>query len=320
MKLLVSGSLAFDRIMDFRGRFADHIVPEQIHTLNVSFVSDEVKITPGGTAGNICYTLGLLQERPVLLGEIGKDGEDYLKNFAKQGVMTNAVKIVADQETASAYIMTDQDDNQVTCFVLGAMRHRWTFAQVSPLLRTIGSGRVMAIIAPGNLSLTAVLVKAYRAKQVPFIFDPGQQMTAMPLALFREAMGWCNIFISNEYEFELAAKRLGLSSTTLRDRLSISITTFGPKGSEIYTHGKRLARVAAVKLRKVVDPTGAGDAYRAGLLKGLALGYTVEIAAELGSLAASYCVAEAGTQRHSFTLDEFKERGRKHFGKKFMTL
>ncbi len=318
MKLLVSGSLAFDRIMDFYGRFADHIVPEQIHTLNLGFVAEEIKVTPGGTAGNICYTLGLLKEKPILLGEVGGDGKDYLKSFTKQGVVTSGVKIITDQNTPSAYIMTDQDDNQVTCFVLGAMRHRWVVAEAEPAVRAARGGRALAIVAPSNLSLLAILVKLYRKYHVPFIFDPGQQTTAISLKLFREAMGWCNIFISNEYEFGLSAKRLGLSAETLRERLPISITTFGPKGSEVYTHGKRVAHVSAVKVRKVTDPTGAGDAYRAGLLKGLSLGYTVEIAAELGSLAASYCVAEKGTQHHRFTLNEFKERGRRHFGKKFM--
>ena len=319
MRLLVSGSLAFDRIMDFPGRFADHIVLEQIHKLNVSFVAPSVKVTPGGTAGNICYTLGLLKEKPILFGEVGDDGENYLCDLTRLGVVTGAVVKLPQEHTPSAYIMTDQDDNQVSCFVLGAMRHRWTLSGVSSHLQGLGNGQAMAILAPGNLSLLATLITTYRKHKIPFIFDPGQQLTAIPLRLFREAMSWCNIFISNEYEFSLSAKRLGLAATTLRDRLAISITTFGPKGSEIYTHGRRLARIPAVVARKAVDPTGAGDAYRAGLLKGLALGYTVEVAAELGSLAASYCVAEAGTQTHRFTLEEFKKCGRRHFGQKFMS-
>lgn len=318
MKLLVSGSLAFDRIMDFHGRFADHIVPEQIHTLNVSFVAPEVKVTPGGTAGNICYTLSLLKEKSILLGEVGSDGDVYLKNLSKSGVEIGEVKNLGAEQTPSAYIMTDQNDNQVSCFVLGAMRHRWTAAQLEPAIRKTAGNKALAIIAPGNLTLLAVLIKLYRKYRIPFIFDPGQQMTAIPLKLFREAMAWCNLFISNEYEFSLAAKRLALSSETLRDRLPISITTFGPKGSEVYTHGKREAKVSAIRVRKVVDPTGAGDAYRAGLLKALALSYNLEIAARYGTVAASYCVAVAGTQAHSFTYQEFLERGRRHFGHRFI--
>lgn len=314
MQLYISGSLALDRIMNFPGKFADHILPDKIHILNVCFLVDGLSEYFGGTAGNIAYNLALLGEKPTILGCGGKDFAPYLERLKKLGLPLSGIRMVDSQFTAGAYITTDETDNQITGFNPGAMRERCGF--VFPQKH---EGPVMAIISPGNVNDMVELPDYFKKAGIPYIFDPGQQITALSGADMARAIEGSFALCTNDYELELIMKATGLSKAQLLERTGALVTTLGEQGSLINQKGQE-AKVAPYKVEKALDPTGAGDAYRAGLLKGLSLGLTLPQAAELGSVAASFCVEQRGTQEHYFTLAEFNARLEKGFGQRIWHL
>jgi adenosine kinase len=308
MQLYVSGSLALDRIMNFPGKFADHILPDKIHILNVCFLVDGMNEYFGGTAGNIAYNLALLGEKPLILGCGGKDFAPYAERLEGFGLSLAGIRTVADQFTAGAYITTDETDNQITGFNPGAMRERcgYTFPETH-------TGPVMAIISPGNVNDMVELPEFFKKAGIPYIFDPGQQITALTGAQMASAIDGSYALCTNDYELELVMKATGFSRAELLQRTGALITTLGEQGSVI-AEGVTETRVAAVKVDKALDPTGAGDAYRAGLLKGLSLGRGLADAAALGSVCAAFCVEEKGTQEHYFTLEAFNSKLGSNFG------
>ena len=309
MQLYVSGSLALDRIMNFPGKFADHILPDKIHILNVCFLVDGMSEYFGGTAGNIAYNLALLGEKPLILGCAGKDFAPYAARLTNLGLSLSGIRTVADQFTAGAYITTDQSDNQITGFNPGAMRERCGYKFPKK-----HDGAVMAIISPGNVQDMVELPEYFKQAGIPYIFDPGQQITALTGAQMVQAISGSYALCTNDYELELVMKATGLSRAELLTRTGALVTTLGDQGSVI-AEGTKETRVPAVKVDKALDPTGAGDAFRAGLLKGLRLGQSLSEAAALGSVCAAYCVEQRGTQEHSFSLDAFNEQLNEHFGR-----
>ncbi|MDR3639762.1 MAG: carbohydrate kinase family protein [Humidesulfovibrio sp.] len=308
MQLYVSGSLALDRIMNFPGKFADHILPDKIHILNVCFLVDGLNEYFGGTAGNIAYNLALLGEKPLILGCAGKDFAPYAKRLEGFGLSLAGIRTVAEQFTAGAYITTDETDNQITGFNPGAMRERcgYKFPEKH-------DGKAMAIISPGNVNDMIELPEYFKKAGIPYIFDPGQQITALTGAQMASAIDGSFALCTNDYELELVLKATGLSRAEILKRTGALVTTLGEQGSVI-AEGARETRVPAVKVDKALDPTGAGDAYRAGLLKGLCLGRSLVDAAALGSVCAAFCVEKKGTQEHGFTLDVFNARLSAKFG------
>jgi len=308
MQLYVSGSLALDRIMNFPGKFADHILPEKIHILNVSFMVEGLSEYYGGTAGNIAYNLAMLGEKPLILGCVGKDFSPYAKRLESLGLPLEGIRVVADQFTAGCYITTDESDNQITGFNPGAMRERCGFQFPAK-----HQGPVMAIISPGNVSDMIELPEYFKKAGIPYIFDPGQQITALTGEQMASAIEGSFALCTNDYELEMVMKATGLSRAELLGRTGALVTTLGDQGSLIAQGGGE-TRVPALKVEKALDPTGAGDAFRAGLLKGLCLGRSLEKAAELGSVCAAYCVEKKGTQEHSFTLGDFNARLSAHCG------
>lgn len=309
MQLYISGSLALDRIMNFPGKFADHILPDKIHILNVCFLVDGMSEYFGGTAGNIAYTLALLGEKPLVLGCAGKDFAPYARRLEGLGLPLDGIRSVPDQFTAGAYITTDEADNQITGFNPGAMRERCGYR-----FPDRHDGPVMAIISPGNVSDMVELPDTFKKAGIPYIFDPGQQITALSGADMARAIDGAFALCTNDYELELIMKATGLSRGQLLERTGALITTLGEQGSVVARNGSE-TRVPALKVQKALDPTGAGDAYRAGLLKGLCLGWDLAEAAGLGAVCAAYCVEKKGTQEHGFSLAEFNVRLKEHCGR-----
>ena len=308
MQIFVSGSLAYDRIMDFPGRFVDHILPEKIHILNVCFMVNGLTERFGGTAGNIAYNLALLGEKPVILATAGKDFGPYREWLTSLGLPLMGIKEIPEEFTAGAYITTDLSDNQITGFNPGAMKHRseYNFDGVDP-------AAALGIVAPGSLEDMLAYTRAYKARGVPYIFDPGQSIPAWGGAELQEMAAGAAALIVNDYELEMFRQKTGLTEADLLKLTPTLLTTRGEAGSYLLTIAGR-EDLPAVRVGQVLDPTGAGDAYRAGLLKGLALGLNWPAAARLGAVLASFCVEQQGTQEHRLEDAEFWARYRQNFG------
>ena len=308
MNIYVSGSLAYDRIMDFPGRFSDHILPDKIHILNVCFTVNGMVEKFGGTAGNIAYSLRLLKEKPVILATIGKDYQGYFEWLKKNDISTEGIKIIEGEFTASAYITTDKSDNQITGFNPGAMKHpsRYEFKDANP-------EKGIGIIAPGNLEDMMEYAEVFKSKGIDYICDPGQSLTLWKGDDLKEWIKGSSILISNDYEMELIMNMTGLYKKELLSLTKAIITTLGEKGSTISNKHYDIY-VPAVKVKDIIDPTGAGDAYRAGLIKGLVTGRSIETAAKMGAVASAYAIEEYGTQEHSYSYEEFVKRYKENFG------
>jgi len=308
MTIFVSGSLAYDRIMDFPGRFVDHILPEKIHILNVCFMVNGLTERFGGTAGNIAYNLALLEEKPVILATGGRDFGPYRDWLAGLDLPLTGIRMIDEEFTAGAYITTDLADNQITGFNPGAMKHQseYRFDGANPK-------DSLAIIAPGNLPDMLAYSRHYKEMGLPYIFDPGQSIPAWGAEELREMATGALAIIVNDYEMEMFHQKTGLGEGELQNLALALIITKGEEGSELIVPEGREVIPPAKPLR-VQDPTGAGDAYRAGLIKGLTLNLPWATAALLGSTLASFAVEQAGTQEHRFTLSDFQHRYQENFG------
>jgi len=300
--------MAYDRIMDFPGRFSDHILPDKIHILNVCFTVNGMREKFGGTAGNVAYSLSLLNERPVILATIGRDYANYFEWLKKNNISLEGIKIIDEEFTAGAYITTDKADNQITGFNPGAMKYQADFR----LLKS-NPEKSIVLIAPGNLQDMKDYAKECRSKGTPYICDPGQSLTQWDKDSLIEWIDGSMMLITNDYELEMIMNATDKSRKELLDLTKTIITTFGEKGSMVSTAGSNIS-VPAAKAGDVVDPTGAGDAFRAGLLKGIATGKGIETSAKMGAVAAVYAVEKYGTQEHRYTYEEFNERYRSNFG------
>ncbi len=302
MKILVSGSLAYDRIMNFDGRFSDHILPDKIHVLNVCFNVNGLQEKLGGTAGNIAYGLAQLGERPSVLGCLGKDGGRYLEWLTRQGIDISGVRSVEEEFTAGAFITTDRSDNQITGFNPGAMKIPCGFD-----VACLDPAESMVIVAPGNLDDMTLLPEAMRRCGVPFIFDPGQALNIFQGPQLRQAFSGASLLISNDYELEMIKRMTGLELEHILELVGGVITTKGDQGS-VLTQKHRRIEFPIVPAAQVQDPTGAGDAYRAGLLKGLAQNLDLPEACLWGATLSSYAVAFYGTQEYQLERDAFMAR------------
>lgn len=303
MEIYISGSLAYDRIMNFDGRFADHILPDKIHVLNVCFNVNGLQEKLGGTAGNIAYGLAQLGERPRVLACLGQDGARYLEWMGSQGIETRHVRQVPNEFTAGAFITTDKSDNQITGFNPGAMNHSCGFTA-----STLDPAGSLAIVAPGNLEDLTGLPQAFRQQGVPFIFDPGQSLNILSGPQVKEAITGALALISNDYELEMIQRMTGLDLAGLLGLAQNVITTKGDQGSLLHRGDGSQVAIPVVPASQVQDPTGAGDAYRGGLLKGLAQGLELAEACLWGATLASYAVACYGTQEYSLDMDDFRRR------------
>jgi adenosine kinase len=308
MQVFVSGSLAYDRIMDFPGKFSDHILPDKIHILNVCFTVNGLKEQFGGTAGNIAYNLVLLGEQPRILAAVGQDFDKYAVWLEQHGLSMEGIRRIEEEWTAGAYITTDEGDNQITGFNPGAMKYPslFDFDGVAP-------ERSLTIVSPGNLEDMRSYCEACRKKKIPYIFDPGQSIPSFSGEDLMNMLSGSSLLISNDYELEMVMRATGAATKDLLQHTGTVITTLGEKGSVILTRDEEIP-VPAATASRVADPTGAGDAYRAGLIKGMVLGWTLPEAARIGGVCASFAVECHGTQEHHFSPEVFRSRYKDNFG------
>ncbi len=309
MSTLVCGSLAFDTIMVFQDRFKAHILPDQVHMLNVSFTVPEMRRDFGGCAGNIAYNLKLLGGNPLIVGTAGQDFTPYLEHLTAQGLDTSLLRILPDHYTAQAFITTDLDDNQITAFHPGAMFQ----AHENHLEGRIPAGVRWAIISPDGLGAMVQHLEDLTNAGIPTLFDPGQGLPLFDAETLTRLIDRADYLTVNDYEFQMVQARTGLDTAELRQRLKALIVTRGERGSIIY-HGGQEIVIPAAKPKTVLDPTGCGDAYRAGLLYGLERNLGWEVSGRIASLMGAYKIESAGTQNHRFTWPEFQTRYRDNFG------
>lgn len=309
MSIYVSGSLAFDRIMTFPGNFQDHILMDKLHMINVSFMVDCMDERRGGCAGNIAYCLSLLGEKPVIVSAAGRDFAPYAKALQDRGLPLEGIRREKDIFTALCYITTDLNSNQITGFYPGAMGLAADYA-----FPALNPEKDIAIISPGNVDDMRRLPSFFREKGVPYIFDPGQQLPVLTGNDLLAAIEGSFACITNDYELNMICKATGKSEEELIGRTLWLVTTLGADGALVRGADGTEVRIPPVPPRQVVDPTGAGDAHRAGLLKGLMCGLSMPEAARLGSVSASFCLEKLGTQEHEYSMEAFKQRYEATFG------
>ncbi|HAV37791.1 MAG TPA: carbohydrate kinase family protein [Massilia sp.] len=307
---LICGSLAFDKIMQYHGRFADTLLADQLHRVNVSFLVPTLRTEYGGCSANIAYNLKLLGGDPLIMATIGQDGADYLERLRNFGIKTRAIKTIGDAYTAQCFVTADQDNNQINAFHPGAMQfsHENNVADCGPLR--------VAIIAPDGRDGMLKHARDCAALGIPFMFDPGQQLPMFSGDELLAFIDQATYLAANDYEFEMIMDRTGLTLQDIASRLDALIVTRGEKGSEIYAGGERYD-IPAVPATAVVDPTGCGDAYRAGLLYGIAQGYDWKTSGRIASLLGSIKIGHQGGQNHSFTPAEVADKFEAAFGYRF---
>ncbi len=303
MTIAVTGSMAYDYIMSFPGRFVDHILPDQIEILSVSFLVDSMRRERGGCGGNIAYNLALLGQRPLLMATVGQDAPEYVAWLRDNGVDTSGVLQLADEFTASFFVSTDRDNNQIASFYTGAMAKagRLSFNDNRP--ETIE----IAIISPNDPGAMVKYARECQELDIPYIYDPSQQIPRLTPSELVEGIRGANILIVNDYEFGMIKKQTGLSTSQIQELTEIVVVTQGERGSAVHT-SEGVLEIPSVPPRRVADPTGVGDAYRAGFITGMCRGLPWLAAGRMGSLAATYVLEEHGTQRHRYTLDSFCQR------------
>jgi adenosine kinase len=310
--IIVCGALAYDRIMDFPGKFSEHILEGKTHILNLSFTVNGIKESFGGTGGNIVYNLAMLSEKPKLIAVAGKDFSKYKKWLLKNKIDISGVKIVKDELTASASIITDKDDNQITAFYPGSkmqipltifIKGSKKYNPPNPLCQ----GGTIAIIAPDIVPRMIKYTEIFKQNHTPYIFDPGQQVAYYNAKELKNSIKGAKMLIGNDYEIQLILNKLKIKLAELKEIVEILVITKGSKGSEIHNKDKKII-VKAAKKKISVDTTGAGDAYRAGFIKGLVMDWPLIKCARLASVVASYAVENQGTQNHTFSWAEVKRR------------
>ena len=309
-EVLVTGSLAFDQIMDFPGNFKDHILPDKIHVINISFLVGDLRKQRGGCAANIAYSLALLGEHPRVVAAAGRDFEQYRDFLTEKGVIVEGIEAFDDEITACCFITTDLADNQITGFHPGAMKRARDLS-----VKASANDRVKyCIVAPDDPDAMSRHCQEAREAGIPLIFDPSFQVTAMEGETLRAAADGASIVMLNDYELAVFQEKTERDLDGLLKLSPTWIVTLGEHGSRIHRVGHEPIEIPPAKAGEVVDPTGAGDAYRGGLLAGLLRGNDLEACGRMGSVAAVYAIEQYGTQNHEYTQDEFEARYRENFG------
>jgi adenosine kinase len=318
MNIVITGSIAYDYLMHFPGDFLDHVKPDRIQKLSLSFLVDDMIKQRGGCAPNIAYTLALLGERPLILGTAGEDFPEYGAWLESQGVDTSAIKVVPDVFTASFFATTDEGLNQIASFYTGAMAYARTLS-FHDLVQPVD----LTIVSPNDPEAMDKYPRECRELGIPYVYDPSQQVVRADGELLRAGVQGADILIVNDYEYELLKDRTGMSDDDIRRAVVRAvIVTLGAEGAVIWAATSpggsdrdwEENRIKAAKPGTILDPTGVGDAFRGGLLKGLALGLPWTQCGRLGSVAAVYVLETKGPQAHSFSLQEFTARYIENFG------
>jgi adenosine kinase len=307
MGIVLTGSIAYDYIMTFPGKFRDHILPDRLDRLSLSFLVDSMVRQRGGVAANIAYTLALLGERPLVMATVGEDFDDYRQWLDRCGVDTSGIRTIPGLLTASFFVNTDQANSQIASFYTGAMARaaELRFADLPSLPD-------LAVISPNDPGAMAAYVEECRRLGIPYLYDPSQQIVRLPIEALRQGIQSCRGLVVNDYEFALIEDKTGLDRAQILTAAEFLLITCGERGAVLHTPGQESV-VPAVPERAVVDPTGVGDAFRAGFLKGYIHRLPLDLCSQMGALAATYCLENQGPQSHSFDLPEFIARFRRHF-------
>jgi adenosine kinase len=307
MNIIVTGSIAFDYLMSFPGRFTEHFLPGHMSRVSLSFLVDSMDKRRGGCAPNIAYTLALLGERPQLMATAGQDFEEYRRWLEAAGVDTSLVKEIAGKFTASFFCSTDVENNQIASFYTGAMANAGELS-----FRTVRDCG-LAIVSPNDPGAMIQYAEECRALGIPYVWDPGQQCARMSGDELREGLTGARLVICNDYEFQLIRQKTDLDEPAVLEHAQALVVTRGAHGCVIHEKD-RIVEVPAVEPHRIVDPTGVGDAFRGGFLKGMAHSADHEVCARLGAVAATYALEHLGGQSHAYAWPEFRERYEAHFG------
>lgn len=307
MKTIVTGSIAFDYLMSFPGHFKDTIMADQLHNISLSFLVDSMKRQPGGTAPNIAYTLALLGGKPQIMATAGQDFSEYRQWLEEVGVDTSTIVAIPDEFTASFFVNTDLDQNQIASFYTGAMAHarELTFAEYAP-------DAELAIISPNDPAAMKAYVLECKALGIPYIYDPSQQTIRLSGEELFAGLNGAYFLTVNAYEFGLIQERTGLDAGEIISRAYGVLVTAGADGAELHVDGEHWS-IPSIPPQLSVEPTGAGDAFRAGLMRAIQLGLPWPVAGRMGALAATYVLENMGTQNHTYTRAAFVDRYRLYF-------
>jgi len=309
MNIIVTGSISYDYLMRFPGRFVEHILPDQLDRISLSFLVDEMRRQWGGCAANIACNLALLGERPRLMGTVGQDFGEYRAWLTQRGVDTALVRAELDLFTASFFVNTDQDGNQIASFYTGAMARARDLS-----FRDLEADQIdLVIISPNDPEAMVKYAAECRELGIPYLYDPSQQIIRLSGEDLRAGLEGCSLLAVNEYEFGMLREKTGLSAEAIQSiPARACVLTLGAEGARIWSD-EGVYDIPVVPPERTDDPTGVGDAFRAGLVKGLALGLSWDLAGRMGALAATYDLEQPGAQSHYYTLAEFVARFRQSF-------
>jgi adenosine kinase len=309
MNIVVTGSIAYDYLMTFPGHFVEYILPDQLDRISLSFLVDEMRRQRGGCAANIAYNLALLGERPRVMATAGQDFGEYRQWLEQHGVDTSLIRNEPDLFTASFFVNTDRGGHQIASFYTGAMARARELS-----FHCLEAGEIdLAIISPNDPQAMVKYPAECRELAIPYLYDPSQQIVRLTGEHLREGIEGCSLLVINDYEFELLREKTGLSAAAIRRTPSRAcVVTLGAEGACIWAK-EEVYDIPAVPPQRAEDPTGIGDAFRAGLIKGLALGLSWSLAGRMGALAATYALEQVGPQGHRYTLADFVARFREHF-------
>ena len=305
--VVVTGTLGFDYIMDFPGKFADRIMPDKIHKISLSFLADTLKKQFGGTAGNIAYSLRLLGVEPQIVSMAGNDFEPYKKFLQNQEIDISGILIRKDVATSSYFVITDKDDNQIGSFYLGASKYAKNLSVFNNKIKPD-----FVVLAPAEPEAMKKYVSECRKNKLPYLYDPAFQIGTFTAADLLKGISGAKILIGNDYEISLIEKKLKINHSQLLKLCPLTITTLGAEGSVVETEREKIFTPSA-KIKSIVDPTGAGDAYRGGFLAGYLRGFDLKICGQMGAVAAVYTVEKYGTVTHTFEKTDFIKRYKQNY-------
>jgi adenosine kinase len=313
VRIAVTGSIATDHLMSFPGKFSDQLIPDQLHSISLSFLVDELEIRRGGIAANICFGMACLGQRPILVGAVGNDFADYRAWLERHGVDTSAVHISELRHTARFLCTTDQEQNQIASFYAGAMSEAREI-ELRPIAERVG-GLDLVVISPDDPEAMLRHTEICRTDGIPFAADPSQQLARMDGKDVKRLIDGAAYLFTNEYEKALAEEKTGWADEEILDRVGVRVTTLGPKGVRIDRKGEPSLQVAAVPEEAKVDPTGVGDAFRSGFITAVSWGLSLERAAQVGNLVAVHVLETAGCQEYTLDRERMLERFAAAYGK-----
>ncbi len=308
MKVALTGSIAYDYLMSFPGHFQEHLLADKLESISLSFLVDKMVKRRGGIGPNIGYTMALLGGNPILFSTVGQDFAEYRSWLDSKGVDTRGVQVIEDDFTASFFATTDRDNCQIASFYPGAM----SFASNVKLTDWQGDKLDLIVISPTDPAAMDQYIDEAAALNIPYLYDPSQQTVRLSGDELRKGVEGAYALFTNYYEFCLIEKHTGFSLADIQELVEILVITKGEEGSLIYSNGKEI-EVPVVPPESIVDPTGVGDAFRGGFLTGMSYELDLELCGQIGAMAAAYCLETDGPQSHSYTVEEFISRFRKHF-------